>query len=401
MPDYNAAVAAGIQPPAPVQQQNFGQTLSTVADFQRAQAATQLSQLQALQAQRKYNGLLAASQALAHGGDPLAHGAAAGADPADINQLLAAGSSQKFMSAHGGLAPAGAEANANIALRGAETTNARAQLPGIQAKSAQSDMEFRGGVAKSLAADPSDANWKATVPQLVGHVSPDGMSQILDAYKNPDKRAQVAKNMIAATLPSADAVKLEPGTNTTPLGRLSAPVQATAPGPQGQTPVPGQTPPLPGGQSPSGLGPTTPMGPRAVKGQEDIGAQDAAYTKATNESAQAARSVNYTLGNMMRDAANLPVGRGMATVAEGKAWLQSAYDNNIMGAKTWMPDPGKDATAAYDSMLKNSGQLTRQALMQTHERAAIAYDMIQKQLPSVSTSRGGLQNVAAELAGHQ
>ena len=66
MPDYNPAIAAQIQPPQAPAQPNFGQTLSTVADFQRAQAATQLSQLQALQAQRKYNGLLAASQALAH-----------------------------------------------------------------------------------------------------------------------------------------------------------------------------------------------------------------------------------------------------------------------------------------------------------------------------------------------
>src|ERR1700722_15976070 len=175
MPDYNAAIAAQIQPPQAPTQPNFGQTLSTLADFQRAQAQTDLARAQALQSTRKYNGLLAASQAMAHGGDPLQAGTQAGADPADINQLLAAGSSQQFMNAHGGLAPAGAEANANIARAGAETANARAQLPGLQAKSAQSDMEFRGGVAQSLAADPSDDNWKANVPQLVGHVSPQGM----------------------------------------------------------------------------------------------------------------------------------------------------------------------------------------------------------------------------------
>lgn len=221
MPDYNAAVAAGIQPPAPVQQQNFGNTLSTVADFQRAQ-------IQALQQTRQYNALQAASQAAQAGGDSGMAYMRAGGDPGGLSQIQSFQANQRFMATHGGNMPQGAEANANIALRGAETTNAKAQLPGYQAKSEQENMTLRGGIAQSLAADPSDSNWKATVPQLIGHVSPQGMAQILDAYKNPDKRAQVAKNMIAAALPPADATKLEqtePGKGfTSPLERLAQPV---------------------------------------------------------------------------------------------------------------------------------------------------------------------------------
>ena len=182
MPDYNPAIAAQIQPPQPIQQPDLAKSLSTVADFQRAQAATQLSQLQALQAQRKYNGLLAASQALAHGGDPLQAGAAAGADPADINQLLAAGSSQKFMSAHGGLAPAGAEANANIALRGAETAKTQAGIPGELAGSDAKISDLSAQHANQYIADPTQANWDDNVAltknSKVGWPSPERLKQL-------------------------------------------------------------------------------------------------------------------------------------------------------------------------------------------------------------------------------
>ncbi len=302
MPDYNPAIAAQIQPPQAIAQPNFGQTLSTVADFQRAQAATELTRLQALQATRKYNGLLAASQALAHGGNPLEAGAQAGADPADINQLLAAGSSQKFMNAHGGLAPAGAEANANIALRGAETTNARAQLPGIQAKSEQENMTLRGGIANSLANDTSDDNWKSTIPQLVGHVSPQGMAQILDAYKNPDKRGQVAKNMQAAAIPPADYIKPEQTDATkgllAPSNILGAPAGNTAPAPQAgaaqtqRTGMPGQPA----------------MQPGAIELQKGFAGENVKDVTAANEAYKTAGNVQTGLLNLQNNLDQLPTG---------------------------------------------------------------------------------------------
>lgn len=263
MPDYNAAVAAGIQPP---QGLDFGRTLSTVADWQRAQAATALSQLQALQVQRKYNGVLATQQALANHGSPsqaFQAGVAAGADPQDISNALAAASTANFMGGHNNLAPPAAEAVANIGRIGAQTANERAQLPGFQAKSEQENMQLRGGIAQSLAADTSDDNWKSTLPQLSGHVSPQGWAQILDAYKNPEKRPQVAKNMIAAALPPADATKLEQYDATkgitSPLTRLgAAPQQGAA------------------------LGGQPAMSPQAETTQKGFGIENVADLKAAN-----------------------------------------------------------------------------------------------------------------------
>jgi hypothetical protein len=86
--------------------------------------------------------------------------------------------------------------------------------------------------------------------------------------------------------------------------------------------------------------------------------------------------------------------------ASGRAFLQSVYDNNILGLRTaGMSDPGRDATAAYQSMVKNAGILTRQAVVQTHERAALAMTMVQKSLPSSEMSPQGFDLVTSEMQG--
>jgi hypothetical protein len=312
LPDYNPAIAAQIQPPAPVQQPNFVQTLSQAAEIQRNQAATSLANAQALQATRKYNGLLATSQALANKQSPTEAaqaGAQAGGDPGDITSYLNAWSQANFMGAHNGQNTEGALAGANIARAGAETANARAQLPGLQAKSAQSDMEYRGGIANALASDTSDDNWKTYVPQLVGHVSPQGMAQILDAYKNPEKRPQVAKNMIAAALPPADATKLETTTGgqgvTSPLERLSAPVGNTQAPPQtGQTQAPGAAQPV----QPGLLGARPPMSPGAVKFQEGASTQNLGDLKEANEKYHNAAEVQSGLMQIQNNLDSVPQG---------------------------------------------------------------------------------------------
>jgi hypothetical protein len=338
MPDYNPAVAAGIQVPQAPQPLNFGQTLSTVADFQRAQAATALSQLQALQVQRKYNGVLATQQALAHGGSPsdaFQAGVRAGADPADITNALAAASNANFMGSHNNLNPQGAEAVANIARTGAETANARAQLPGFQAKSAQSDMELRGNIANSLANDTSDDNWKATLPQLTGHVSPQGWAQILDAYKNPDKRAQVAKNMQAAAIPPKEYVTPQQIDATkgllAPSNILGAPNDST--GQPGQPGMPGQRPMSPQEQEQQKL-----AAQRSDKTYTGIQAQAAQYERDTKPYLDLSRSIlnnpnMYTgiAGNRVLDWNRVKAALGDTQAAMLQEGLQKVTATSVLG----------------------------------------------------------------------
>lgn len=395
MAEINNALALQVQP----NQMDFGKTFTTLAQLQMAQAHANLYGLQAQQQQRQLQGYAVLQQT----GDPEA-AVRAGLDPnvgntyqnMHFNALAAA-------QTPGGIQPSAYEALTGAGKNLAATKNEKA---GLGAKIA-------GSV---IAAPDNDTVWREAVNQHYDTFGgPTLERQKLLAIKDPNQRLQIAKAYSAGGTSPDEMNKpmtYQPGvTLTTPAREL----QGTAAGggtastdnrgipnltsgnvtvgPPVNAPV--QQPTQPIAPQPLRQG----MGPRELKAEEGQGGEDVKYGAAVTTAAQAARGVNATLGNMVRDAANLPVGRGMTSVNEGRAWLQSMYDNNVLGAKSWMPNPGTDATAAYDSMVKNSGQLTRQALMQTHERAAIAYDMIQRQLPSVETSRGGLGHVAAEWMG--
>ena len=101
MPDYNPAVAGGINS-TPL---DISSTLNTLQNLQRTQAQTGLYNIQALQAQRKYGGALAAAAAYRAGQDPTQAALDAGADPADVNQYQTLGANRSFMSGHGGMLP--------------------------------------------------------------------------------------------------------------------------------------------------------------------------------------------------------------------------------------------------------------------------------------------------------
>ena len=254
MPDYNAAVAAGIQPPAPVQQQNFGQTLSTVADFQRAQAATQLSQLQALQSQRKYNGLLATSQALANKQSPTEAaqaGARAGGDPNDITAYLNAYSNANFMGAHGGQSSENALASANLGRIGAETAKTQAGIPGEMAGSDQKIADLSAQHANQYIANPIQANWDDNVALTRKYKGQQAADQ-LAAIKDPDQRMALMKGHVGGGLTAEQAKPqaISAGSNIlSPTDYLAGrgAVNPTAPsGPAGAAPGVGAAPNTPG-----------------------------------------------------------------------------------------------------------------------------------------------------------
>jgi len=380
MPDYNPAIATSMPP----QQLNLAPTLEAASNLQLNQQRAGLLQLQQLQASREYNALQAASQAYRAGEAPdKAYLAAGGGDPQRASQFQNLQATGRAISeTPGNIMPEQASQLASMREHNATTANLAETNKQLQLKTLQEKAATSSQISKSLYANPTQENYDAALADAqAGHISPPRLAQLNAAKGNPTAMKQWASDLIAQTqsmdlhnVPSGEGV-------TSPLTNMSQNNPAPAPGmAQG-----------------SGI-PTAPLSPRALAAERAAGNKDAEYSDKLAEDAKTARSVNYTLDNISRDAENLPVGRGMAGVAEGRAWLQSVYDN-VPAAKNFMSDPGKDATAAYDSLLKNSGQLTRQALMQTHERAAVAYNMIQKQLPSVDTSRGGLQHVVAEWQG--
>jgi len=380
MPDYNPAIATSMPP----QQLNLAPTLEAASNLQINQQRAGLLQVQQMAATREYNALQAADQAGRAGEDMgKAYLQNGGGDPSRAQQFQTFQASGRAISETPGNVTPEAYGQLMSARRtNQETANLAETNKQLQLGTLQKKAEASSQISKSLYANPTQENYDAALSDAqAGHISPQRIAQLKAAKGNPTAMRQWASDLIAQTqsmdlhnVPSGEGV-------TSPLTNMSQNNPAPAPG-----------------TAQGGGIPNAPMQPRALAAERAVVDQDAKYTAEANTAASTARSVNYTLDNISRDAENLPVGRGMAGVAEGRAWLQSVYDN-VPAAKNFMSDPGKDATAAYDSLLKNSGQLTRQALMQTHERAAVAYNMIQKQLPSVDTSRGGLQHVVAEWQG--
>ena len=222
MPDYNPAVASGINAQGP----DVSGTLNTLAGFQQRNAQTGLLQLQQLQQQRQYNALQAAAQDYRAGRDPLPGYLANGGDPSQAPALQNSFANQQFIGAHGGLNPQGAEATANI-------SNLQTQNQINQTKLTQQNMQVRGSIAQGMGTD--DASWKAGIDQLQGqgHLSPDGL-QRLQSAKTPEQRQALKSQLIAASMSpdTANALHNYQGGEgiTTPAQNLTG----GAPGASGQ-----------------------------------------------------------------------------------------------------------------------------------------------------------------------
>jgi hypothetical protein len=291
MPDYNPAVALGIQPPQPI---DVGKALSTAAEYQRSQAQTDLANAQALQSQRKYNGLLAASQALAHGGDPVQAGAQAGADPQDINNLLNAAANQRGIQRAGGITPQAASefASAQSSLASAAASRANTvktgeETTGIRIKNASQ-------IAAPVIADPTDDGaWKTAVDahyKAVGG-SPLERHQVLNVT-DPQTRLKIAQqySLQGASPDELNKPIAMSGTEGfTSAARLAQPQQ------------PGGTP----GGRPAIV---QPLSPGAIKTQEGFATQNVADVKEANEAYKTAGNVQTGLLNLQNNLDQLPAG---------------------------------------------------------------------------------------------
>lgn len=390
MPDYNPAIAAQIQPPAPVQQPNFVQTLSQAAEIQRSQAQTSLAQVQALQQTRQYNALLAASQAYQQGADPVGAYLGGGGNPEGASQLQNLFLQQKAAAATpGGLAPQAYEQLTGAARNRQETANLGVTNQVLQTDKAQKDMQFRGGVAQSMLTDTSDDNWNTQATQLKGHVSPQGWAQI-QAAKTPAERQQVAKNMIAAALPPADAVKQEATDATsqlsTPLGRLSGTTGNTP-----QAPASAQLGP--------GIGGRPAMSPGAVKTQEGFAGQNVKDVGEANEAYKTAGNVQSGLLTLQNNLDQLPAGGYWTTGKDAGTRLALAKTvNTAVQAAGGQPifDPSKVAAgeAAQKGTTKLGFDLAK--TLGSREAAMIVQQSIGVQ-PGIEMSPEGNHKIMTSL----
>ena len=184
------------------------------------------------------------------------------------------------------------------------------------------------------------------------------MAQIMDAYKNPDKRAQVAKNMIAAALPPhQDATKIETTTGgqgvSSPLERLSAPVGNTAAPPQAgqaQAPQAGQQPGLLGGRPAPSVG--------AVKTQEGYATQNVADLKEANEKYHNAAEVQSGLMQIQNNLDNVPQGGWYTTGTDaGKRVALAKGINTALEASGLGAPFDKGAIASAEAAQKGTVKL--------------------------------------------
>jgi hypothetical protein len=167
------------------------------------------------------------------------------------------------------------------------------------------------------------------------------------------------------------------------------------------SPTPDQTkrgvagPVVSGGEIPgiSGIGPKA-QAEQTVAG-DVLGKEYAGY----KEQAISAATTKYLLKNLQDDTARLATGKGATAASVAKQWIQAAGDLPGVGpAIKKIAGDHSDAVAAFEAVQKNAGQLTRATLKDVDGKAASEYSMIQKQLPNVEMSKGGLALVTAQMA---
>lgn len=256
MPDYNPAIAAGIQAP----QNGLSSTFDTIVNLQRAQAQTGLLQLQQALQQRKLNGLAAATQAYQAGEDPVVAGLHAGLDPQDAAQFQNLTATRTGINAAGGMLPSqrqeltGAARNqAETGKIGVETGNLKLQTPGI---AAESDTKVRSGAAQlanQYIANPSEENWQAMRDYTAKYQGSLAASQ-LDRISDPTERMARATGHVGGGLTAEQGA----GTVETQNQQGARVYQTRAQFLQGQSPQAG------GGSGGPAVGPT----PRSVAQQK-------------------------------------------------------------------------------------------------------------------------------------
>jgi len=391
MPDnYNPAVATSM----PVNQLSLASTFSTISDLQRTQAATALSQLQALQTTRQYNALAAASQAAARGEDASTAYITSGGDPSGLGAIQNWQANNRFMQSNNGLMPQGleAEASATNSLSSAaknrqETSNLAVTNQTLQLEKQQKLMGLRGNIAQGMGTD--DDSWNAGIAQLDGHLSPNGLKR-LQAAKTPEQRAALKQELINAATPTSDytaPVSKDPGNTLMTRGQVM-----NAASPPAAQPSPAQ----PGAAAPApAIGPArSPLQgvpPTQLQEQKNYGDYLGKEPGDLADKANIARQQNFTLDQMKQESASWDMGKGAPTLMAAQQYIKpfaNAFGN------TSFDKPVGD----FDAFQKNTGTLVRQAVKEVSSRAAVQeMVMIQNTMPSAGMSRQGFNQIADQM----
>lgn len=343
MPDYNPAVAAGYQP----QQPNLLGSLEGIAQLQIGQAHAGLYSLQALQQQNNYNALGAVSEQMRAGeSDPnkLYQTFLANKGSPEMGaQILNSTAEGNALRAGGGMDPSKVEAltgaarnRADIGRIGQETTNLRAQYPGIAAESETKIAGAQEAQRKTLAArsidlynNPSPDNAQDMLNDHSMHMSALNRNRLALAAQNGDTNA--IKGMAA----EMQSVVMSPE-------ERAALVQSGGPSgtPTGQSTQPGQ---------PAVTAQTTLRTPQQTEVNKAFASQTAENIKNANEKAVGAAQAQNGLLQLRNDLIKLPQNSGFLTPGEdaGKRAAIAKGVNSALTTAGFQPvfDQGQVAAA--------------------------------------------------------
>lgn len=362
---------------------------------------------------------------------------------AEINNALALGIKNEPIDVMGTLGKAAAfrATNANAALTEQNTEhNAReyGENSGLTAgeRSTMSDTHQKamGAIGNILSNDQSEPARqqvlslvkRAGIPMndaMAGHIMTAPAAQIKQYGLNAQRLGQASSTNIeqsgvpagrhAAAVAPYTPVQVPPGSTVTTTEQVAKAARPSVPSSAAivgddeavrkglYSPTPDQTkrgisgPVVSGDGVPgiSGIGPKA-QAEQTVAG-DVLGKEYAGY----KEQAISAATTKYLLKNLQDDTARLATGKGATAASVAKQWIQAAGDLPGVGpAIKKIAGDHSDAVAAFEAVQKNAGQLTRATLKDVDGKAASEYSMIQKQLPNVEMSKGGLALVTAQMA---
>ena len=251
------------------------------------------------------------------------------------------------MSAHGGLAPAGAEANANIALRGAETAKTQAGIPGEMAGSDAKISDLSAQHANQYIADPTQANWDDNVALTKKYKGSLAAAQ-LDNIKDPDQRMALMKGHVGGGLTAEQAKPQFVSPESNPV----SPTDYLA------------------GRPSAGVGGGAPNTPQSVETQKQTAAKTIDYLQGEGHksyaNAQAFLGSMQTVDHALQQLGPAWVGPGSQAKTEFVNGLNSAL--NQFGIKPISADAvgnaevlGKEANRAGMQLISSQFGMSREA----------------------------------------
>lgn len=371
-------------------------TIGTLSQLQLAQAHAGLYGLQAQQEARKLHGL----EYLQTNPSDYQGAIARGLDPSVGSTLQIMGERQRQY----GTNPQGLSTESASQLTTAGKNIAETGKIGVETDTQK--MQNMGRIAQGYLADPTEESWRRSITdaRARGYVNNDMQAQQFLAVKDPKQRERIASSLIMGGVSPAEATaqhNVEPtqavtsrmGTMNPPTPTNINPNPAVANGILDRPALP-----VAGANKDQTRLPSTPVGtlppqmtPGVAAEQKGYGEQMAKVLPALAARADLAKQQNFTLDQMKEESKSWDMGKGATTVMRAEEWMQSIAAR--FGSHAFEKPVGD-----FQSFVKNTGTLTRQAVKEVSSRASQQeFNLIAGQLPGPTMSLGGFQQIVGQM----